>query len=516
MGEEAVSLGSSDSLTVVDDASRGAVRSVPSPVRSLGLPRVNRLRLVLMGFDMAATALGWAVAFLVGTGGTDDSSARALYLGLAMVATLYMHGKHGLYSSRVSSVRSVETAAVGRCSLMVAAFVLLVAQLIDSPIGPVEAAIAVVTTFFGVVAVRGGFDAWLRAKRRRGHYTRPTILIGAGSETVELYELLSDMPELGYRIIGVFGPENIPSLLERRVPWLGRFDQAADRGLLAGATGAIVAADGLDPKTRRTLVSALVRAGMHVHLSVGCLGMGSHRMEIAPVSHETLLHVSPEDRPAFEALLKRSIDLGSALVTIALTLPLLAAMAIAVKVTSPGPVFYRQVRVGLDGRVFTMFKMRTMRDNADAELAALHDANQRSGPLFKVAGDPRVTKVGRILRVTSLDELPQLFNVVRGEMSIVGPRPAMPEEVAQFDDELLGRLAVKPGITGLWQVEARENPAFGPYRRLDLFYARNWSTSLDLSIMVLTIPTVAIRGAEAAAKTFRRGSPTVGAPALLD
>jgi exopolysaccharide biosynthesis polyprenyl glycosylphosphotransferase len=469
-----------------------------------------------MALDMAAVGVGWAAAFLVGTGGSTDTSARIVYVGLAMVAALYLHGRFGLYSGRVSSVRSVETAAVGRSSLLVAAAVLLVAQLADRPIGLGEAGLAVVITFFGVVAVRGGFDYWLRAQRRQGHYTRPTILIGSGTETLELYELLADTPELGYRIIGVFGAENIPALLERQVPWLGRFDQAADRGVLAGATGAIVAADGLDPETRRTLVTELIQAGMYVHLSVGCLGMSAQRMEIAPVNHEALLHVSPEDRPAFESMLKRSIDLLASIITIALALPLLIVLALAVKFSSPGPVLYRQVRVGLDGRLFTMFKFRTMSADADSRLDDLQEKNQRSGPLFKLADDPRVTRVGRFLRVTSLDELPQLFNVVRGEMSIVGPRPAMPNEVARFDDELLGRLAVKPGITGLWQVEARENPAFGPYRRLDLYYARNWSTSLDLSIMVLTIPAVGIRSLQAATKLIRRKSPSHGTPALLD
>jgi lipopolysaccharide/colanic/teichoic acid biosynthesis glycosyltransferase len=131
--------------------------------------------------------------------------------------------------------------------------------------------------------------------------------------------------------------------------------------------------------------------------------------------------------------------------------------------------------------------------DAEQRKASLAAGNQRNGPLFKLGSDPRITKIGKFLRMSSLDELPQLLNVLKGEMSLVGPRPALPEEVAQFDDALLGRHLVKPGITGLWQVEARENPAFGPYRRLDLFYAQNWSVALDVVIFILTVQVVVTR-----------------------
>jgi lipopolysaccharide/colanic/teichoic acid biosynthesis glycosyltransferase len=184
------------------------------------------------------------------------------------------------------------------------------------------------------------------------------------------------------------------------------------------------------------------------------------------------------------------LDLVLAVPVLVLAAPLMLLIAIIIKATDRGPVLFKQHRVGRDGVEFDMFKFRSMVIDAEAQLSALTDDNERLGPLFKLEHDPRVTPIGRFLRATSLDELPQLINVLWGEMSIVGPRPALPSEVAQFDDRLLDRLQMPPGITGLWQVEARDNPHFGAYRRLDLFYVDNWSLNLDFVILVATFEQV--------------------------
>ena len=158
-------------------------------------------------------------------------------------------------------------------------------------------------------------------------------------------------------------------------------------------------------------------------------------------------------------------------------------------------MLFRQQRVGHIGRHFTLFKLRTMVPDAESKLIDLTTDNDRDGgPLFKLRHDPRVTRIGRLLRATSLDELPQLLNVLRGDMSLVGPRPALPSEVAHFDDELRERGRMMPGITGLWQVEARDDPSFSSYRRLDLFYVDNWSIGLDLAILASTVTAVLSRG----------------------
>jgi lipopolysaccharide/colanic/teichoic acid biosynthesis glycosyltransferase len=174
--------------------------------------------------------------------------------------------------------------------------------------------------------------------------------------------------------------------------------------------------------------------------------------------------------------------------------PLLAALAVLVKLEGRGPVLFRQRRVGRGGVEFEMVKFRSMCVDAEAKLAALKAGNERTGPLFKMDGaDPRVTRIGRFLRASSLDELPQLFNVLRGDMSLVGPRPALAAEVAEFPAELNARHDVRPGITGLWQIEARDNPSFEAYRRLDLFYVENWSLALDLMILLGTVEQILVR-----------------------
>jgi len=196
------------------------------------------------------------------------------------------------------------------------------------------------------------------------------------------------------------------------------------------------------------------------------------------------------------SLLKRALDLLASSLGLLAMGPLLAIIAVAVKLDSPGPVFYRQQRVGRDGRRFWMYKFRTMYQDADRCQEELWAQSEASGPLFKMRDDPRVTRVGRVLRCLSLDEFPQLFNVLRGEMSLVGPRPPVPGEVEQYDDWHHGRLRAVPGMTGLWQVSGRSAVSFHDMVRLDLQYIRNWSLSLDLSILLRTIPAVlASRGA---------------------
>ena len=187
---------------------------------------------------------------------------------------------------------------------------------------------------------------------------------------------------------------------------------------------------------------------------------------------------------------KRAFDMLAGTLILLGCAPILLLIALAIKLDSPGPVFFPQARVGKDGRPFRMLKFRSMRQDADRLLAELRDHNEASGPLFKMRNDPRVTRVGRILRRTSLDELPQLFNVLRGEMSLVGPRPPLPREVADYEDWQHGRLRAIPGMTGLWQVSGRSDVPFHDMVRLDIHYIRNWSLALDLEIIIRTVPAV--------------------------
>jgi lipopolysaccharide/colanic/teichoic acid biosynthesis glycosyltransferase len=232
---------------------------------------------------------------------------------------------------------------------------------------------------------------------------------------------------------------------------------------------------------------------LDVQISAGLSRVGHQRLRVAPLAHQLAFYVEPPQLSAGQAAVKRTLDLSLSSVLLVITAPLIALAALMVKAEDRGPVFYRQVRVGRDGRTFHLMKLRTMVPDAAARAGELAKLNERQGPLFKVTNDPRITRVGRFLRMSSIDELPQLINVLRGEMSLVGPRPALPSEVAQFDADLLERSRVMPGITGLWQVEARDNPSFRAYRRLDLFYVDNWSVGLDLYIMGSTVRMLAGR-----------------------
>ncbi len=226
---------------------------------------------------------------------------------------------------------------------------------------------------------------------------------------------------------------------------------------------------------------------MHVKLLPEIDDLVPRRFEVHELGGRRYIGFMPV---AAVSWVKRAVDL--VLVTFGLIAisPILIAIAIAIKVDSTGPIFYRQERVGKDGNAFWMFKFRSMCQDAEQRLDTLRAQNEASGPLFKIRKDPRVTRVGGVLRRWSLDELPQLLNVLRGEMSLVGPRPPIPSEVAKYEDWQLGRLRAVPGLTGLWQVSGRSEVPFHDMVRLDLHYIGNWSLGLDLEILLRTIPAV--------------------------
>jgi exopolysaccharide biosynthesis polyprenyl glycosylphosphotransferase len=194
--------------------------------------------------------------------------------------------------------------------------------------------------------------------------------------------------------------------------------------------------------------------------------------------------------PRAGRVLKRALDIVLSVIALLVTAPLLILIAILIRLDSPGPALFSQRRVGEDGRLFNMYKFRSMCLGAEEQQGELQDLNQRSGPAFKIKADPRVTRMGRWLRRSSFDELPQFINVLRGEMSIVGPRPALPPEVAKYEAWHRQRLEVPPGISGLWQISGRSELSFDEMCMLDVYYIENWSLGLDLAIMLKTVPHV--------------------------
>jgi lipopolysaccharide/colanic/teichoic acid biosynthesis glycosyltransferase len=214
------------------------------------------------------------------------------------------------------------------------------------------------------------------------------------------------------------------------------------------------------------------------------------RAPVETIGGFPVIELHGEPIPVLGLAIKRGIDLLGAAAALFLTAPLLVVAAMYIRCDSPGPIFYPALRVGKKGRKFRCFKLRTMIAEADAQKDMLRNANERQGPFFKMENDPRVTRCGRWMRKFSIDELPQLFNVLRGEMSLVGPRPHPVDDFERYTIEHLRRLDVKPGVTGLWQVTARRDPSFDTNMVLDLEYIENWTLRLDLQILRKTMPAV--------------------------
>jgi exopolysaccharide biosynthesis polyprenyl glycosylphosphotransferase len=230
----------------------------------------------------------------------------------------------------------------------------------------------------------------------------------------------------------------------------------------------------------------------HVHVRVvpDVFQQRMRRIDIDSLNGIPLIGSGPDRMSPSAALVKRVLDLGLVILTMPVLAILILLVGLAVRLESPGPIFYKHPRIGIDGKPFGMYKFRTMVVGADQMLEQLRDLNEADGPLFKIRNDPRQTRIGHVLRRTSIDELPQLINILRGEMSIVGPRPGTPEEVDQYELWQRERISVRPGLTGLWQVSGRSNIPFAEMCLLDIFYIENWSLDLDIRIILQTIPNV--------------------------
>jgi exopolysaccharide biosynthesis polyprenyl glycosylphosphotransferase len=398
----------------------------------------------------------------------------------------------GLYRSRVCTIRVLEYERLARGCLGVGLLALAVAAVAGST--PRRQIVIGVTLSFLLVAMsRSGYRAWLIARRRAGHFLRPVVLVGAGDESAEIAALLTDHPELGYRTAGIVGDRSEAQRHGLADLWYGDAGYARDALADLGVTGAIICASDLCATELNLTVHELLDAHAHIQLSSGLHGVDIGRLRPSPLAHEPLFYVEPVTLASWQFATKRAIDLVLASFMLIITAPLLALAAIGIKLQDRGPVMFTQSRIGRDGAPFVLYKLRTMREGAEQEMAQVFDLNARDGPLVKIPNDPRTTVLGRVLRATSIDELPQLWNVLNGTMSLVGPRPALPDEVVHFDAELRAREAVLPGITGLWQVEGRDNPSFAAYRRFDLFYLQNWSVTLDVMILLGTVESVVTR-----------------------
>lgn len=417
-----------------------------------------------------------------------------LLLALLVSVGVWLIERQGLYLSRFAMMRTVENvrlvSAILRLCIVAVALQAVLLKHVTFEFAVLGSALSLVLLLIS----RSVYRSLLKAARSRGEYSRPILLIGLDDQAEILMQILVDQPELGFNVAGVIGEERKAIELGCRDIWLrGGLDELESIVARLRITGAIVSARELSQSQISDCIHLLHRVGCQVQVNTGLPGIDQRRLHPVHIGYMPLIHIDSPDLANWQIHVKRIIDTTVCLMITPMLLPVLAFAAVLIKLEDRGPVLFRQERVGRNGVNFTLYKLRTMRENAENHLAELQKQNERTGPIFKMTNDPRVTKIGRLLRALSIDELPQIVNIFRGEMSLVGPRPALPDEAAQFDEQFQARTNMRPGITGLWQVEARDNPSFNVYRRLDLYYVENWSVSFDIIIILATIENESFR-----------------------
>jgi exopolysaccharide biosynthesis polyprenyl glycosylphosphotransferase len=359
-------------------------------------------------------------------------------------------------------------------------------------------AVAFPLGLFGLVLGRHVCRIYLSRQRRRGRCVVTVLAVGDDRAVRSLVQSLHSGWGYGYSVVGacltggVTGSTiDVPGV--GTVPVLGDQTQVHDAILRTNTdTVALTTTDHLGPEGVRELSWDLHKLGVDLVVTPGVVDVAGPRLTMRPVAGLPLIHVEKPQYSGTKKLQKHAFDIVVSVSALLMTVPVMLTAAIVIKLTSRGPVFYRSERIGLDGRPFQMIKFRTMVDGADKMVDSLVSANESvGGVLFKIKSDPRITPVGRLLRKYSIDELPQFFNVLKRDMSVVGPRPPLRREVDTYNDQVRRRLLVLPGITGLWQVSGRSDLSWEDSVRLDLSYVENWSITNDILIAIKTIRTIA-------------------------
>ena len=342
--------------------------------------------------------------------------------------------------------------------------------------------------------VRSLLWGWLR---RRGIGVERVLIVGAGEVGRAVMRSIMAQPELGYQVVGFVDDDP-----ERGRTDIGRFKALGGIENLPRVVQdedideVIITLPWMHHRKILSIMRECERGRVRARIVPDLFQLSISRVKVEDLGGIPVIGLREVSISGWNLALKRAVDLAVALAGLILLSPLFLLIAIAIKLDSPGPVLFKQVRVGKGGRPFVLYKFRSMRVGAEKELPKLRDLNETTGPIFKMRDDPRCTRVGRFLRRTSLDELPQFYNILRGEMSLVGPRPPLPSEVEQYQEWHKKRLEVRPGMTGLWQISGRSELSFDEMCLLDIYYAESWSLMLDIKILFKTIPALLLgRGA---------------------
>ena len=489
-------------MTAVNDRLEAAANLVPVRGKMPVWQQAYALRLV--GVDVAGILLAVALAQWLrfgGLGGTVSTYRSVDYtvVSLAISVTwLLALAINRSRSPRVIGTGAEEYRRVWLATLSVFGGVAIISMLFKMEIARGYLMIALPAGLIFLTLFR-----WIArqlvviARRKNGSCITRVLVVGSSAAVRDLTKSLARESGSEYQIVGAC----IPGPIQRRsvdvpgvgsVPTFGNESNVVDAVMATGSQAvAVTATERLDGRGIRDLSWELEKLDIDLLVSPGVVDIAGPRLLMRPVCGLPLIHVEKPQYSGAKRFQKRFFDITFSSTILLCGLPFLLLVAAAIKLTSKGPVFYRAERIGLDGKPFEMIKFRTMCDGADKMIDNLTHLNEsEGGVLFKIRSDPRVTPVGKILRKFSIDELPQFINVLKRDMSVVGPRPPLDKEVQTYDDHAMKRLLVRPGITGLWQVSGRSDLSWEDSVRLDLFYVENWSMISDLIIALKTIKAV--------------------------
>nr|WP_199744836.1 sugar transferase [Actinomadura harenae] len=439
-----------------------------------------------VALDAVAMLAGAGVAFEVRFPGvpSDDDVPYVVFSASLPLFWLVGLALCRAYRPRYTGVGYEEFHRVLRAGFLLVAAVAMLSYAFKIEIARGYVAVALPLGVLLTLVARYRLRKRLHRRRWKGACMRRVVAVGHRAALSDLIRLLRQKRYHGMDVVAVCLPPDDEGGPVRKVPVGGDFAQVAQVVDRVGADSvAVLACPEMDGVALRRLAWQIERDDVELAVAPALMDVAGPRISIRPVSGLPLLHVEHPELDGVRKALKTLLDRVGAALALLLLSPLLLTVAVMIKVTDRGPVLFRQVRVGRGGREFTVLKFRTMVVDAERRKADLMDDNEGGGVLFKIRSDPRVTRVGRMLRRYSLDELPQLINVLRGEMSLVGPRPPLPEEVARYGGDVYRRLVVRPGLTGLWQVSGRSDLGWEESVRLDLRYVENWSLAMDLQIM---------------------------------
>jgi exopolysaccharide biosynthesis polyprenyl glycosylphosphotransferase len=488
--------------TVVDSPPRLTVSQPAVAPDTTWLRRLAR-RLFLLDAVVVTLSVGLALGVVFGP--TDRRTSIAtewdnfgptsyLLLGPAVaVAWALLLIVTRTYDGKILGVGGDEYRRVVRASVYLWGMVAVASYMTKFDFSRKALGLAFVIGTVSLLLARWGARKVLhRARRRSARWSHRVLAVGGREEVEALVAELNREPYAGLTVVGACMPPG--DAASTSVPVVGSITSVPDAAARLGVdTVAVTASRGLTSGVLKRLGWDLEGAGVDLVVAPALTDVAGPRVHVRPVSGLQLLYVEQPEFTGPTRVVKEAIDRVSAAVALTVLLPVFATIATAVRLSSPGPVIFRQVRVGRDGALFTVYKFRTMLLGSERRVDDLWHHSDGNGVLFKLRDDPRVTRVGRFLRRFSLDELPQLVNVLTGTMSLVGPRPALPSETERYGRSTARRLLVKPGMTGLWQVSGRSDLSWEDSVRLDLYYVENWSFAGDIQILWKTLSAVVTR-----------------------